>query len=73
MRRIELNSVGNLAWILLSVLVTPSGWHALYGQIHLKQTSDPAVEALGTGFISKSAQLNGVTLHYVRGGGRFHR
>ena len=29
---------------------------------------DPAVAALGSGFVSDTAQVNGTTLHYVRGG-----
>ena len=33
-----------------------------------RQTSDPAVAALGSGFVSDTARVNGTTLHYVRGG-----
>jgi pimeloyl-ACP methyl ester carboxylesterase len=43
-------------------------WRGLYAQVQLPQSSDPAMEALATGFTSSSAQVNGVTLHYVRGG-----
>jgi hypothetical protein len=30
--------------------------------------ADPAVAALGSGFVSDTARVNGATLHYVRGG-----
>jgi pimeloyl-ACP methyl ester carboxylesterase len=33
-----------------------------------QQQSDPAVPQLGDGFISSTADVNGTTLHYVRGG-----
>jgi pimeloyl-ACP methyl ester carboxylesterase len=33
-----------------------------------QQLSDPVVAALGTGFDSNAAQVNGTSLHYVRGG-----
>jgi pimeloyl-ACP methyl ester carboxylesterase len=33
-----------------------------------QQQSDPAVAQLGDGFISSTADVNGTTLHYVRGG-----
>jgi hypothetical protein len=33
-----------------------------------KWTPDPAVAALGSGYVSDSARVNGATLHYVRGG-----
>jgi predicted alpha/beta-fold hydrolase len=41
---------------------------AIHGQSSPKQTADPAVAALGSGFVSDTAQVNGATLHYVRGG-----
>jgi epoxide hydrolase len=34
----------------------------------LKQPIDPAVAAMDTGFVSAAVQVNGMTLHYVRGG-----
>ena len=41
---------------------------AIHGQSSPRQTADPAVAALGGGFVSDTARVNGATLHYVRGG-----
>jgi pimeloyl-ACP methyl ester carboxylesterase len=41
---------------------------SLYGQSPSKQPLDPALAALGSGFVSATAQVNGTTLHYVGGG-----
>jgi pimeloyl-ACP methyl ester carboxylesterase len=41
---------------------------AVHGQSSPKQMRDPAVLALGSGFFADTAQVNGTTLHYVRGG-----
>ena len=41
---------------------------AIHGQSSSKEMADPAVAALGSGFVSDTAQVNGTTLHYVRGG-----
>ena len=41
---------------------------AIHGQPSPSQMADPAVAALGSGFVSDTAQVNGATLHYVRGG-----
>jgi pimeloyl-ACP methyl ester carboxylesterase len=41
---------------------------AMDGLPPLKQPPDPALAALGSGFISETAQVNRTTLHYVRGG-----
>jgi hypothetical protein len=41
---------------------------AMQGQSPSKQPPDPALAALGRGFVSDTAQVNGTTLHYVRGG-----
>ena len=41
---------------------------AIHGQSSPKQMADPAVAALGSGFVSDTARVNGATLHYVRGG-----
>jgi hypothetical protein len=41
---------------------------AIHGQVSPKQMADPAVVALGSGFFSDTARVNGATLHYVRGG-----
>ncbi|MGB6678676.1 MAG: alpha/beta hydrolase [Terriglobales bacterium] len=41
---------------------------AAQNQTPPKQMADPAVVALGSGFVSDTAQVNGATLHYVRGG-----
>lgn len=40
----------------------------LCGQSSPKPMADPALAALGRGFVSDTAQVNGTTLHYVRGG-----
>jgi len=40
----------------------------LYGQSASKQPPDLALAALGGGFVSATAQVNGTTLHYVGGG-----
>ncbi len=39
-----------------------------HGQPSPKRAFDPAVAALGIGFVSDTARVNGATLHYVRGG-----
>ncbi|MGA2539215.1 MAG: alpha/beta hydrolase [Terracidiphilus sp.] len=41
---------------------------ALHGQSSLEPTPDPSVAALGSGFASDTARVNGATLHYVLGG-----
>ena len=41
---------------------------SLHGQSPSKQPLDPALAVLGSGFNSDTAQVNGTTLHYVRGG-----
>ena len=41
---------------------------AIHGQSSSKEMADPAVAALGSGFVSDTARVNGATLHYVRGG-----
>lgn len=40
----------------------------LHAQLPSKQSLDPALATLGDGFVSDTAQVNGTTLHYVRGG-----
>ena len=40
----------------------------LFGQSPSKQPLDPALATLRGGFVSDTAQVNGTTLHYVRGG-----
>jgi hypothetical protein len=52
------------AWAVIVVAACA----AIDGQSSPRQTSDPAVAALGSGFVSDTAQVNGTTLHYVRGG-----
>jgi pimeloyl-ACP methyl ester carboxylesterase len=47
------------------LLVACAGTH---GQSPSKQSIDPALATLGTGFVSSTAQVNGTTLHYIRGG-----
>lgn len=41
---------------------------AIRGQSSSKQPTDPVLATLGPGFVSDTAQVNGTTLHYVRGG-----
>jgi len=41
---------------------------AIHGKSSPRQTSDPAVAAPGSGFVSDTPRVNGTTLHYVRGG-----
>jgi len=41
---------------------------ANYDQSQPEPTVDPALATLGSGFVSDTAQVNGATLHYVRGG-----
>src|SRR5579863_4933999 len=54
------------AWAVIAVPVVVAV--AIHGQSSPGQTSDPAVAALGSGFVSDTARVNGATLHYVRGG-----
>ena len=41
---------------------------SLHRQSPPKQPLDPALATLGGGFVSDTAQVNGTTLHYIRGG-----
>jgi pimeloyl-ACP methyl ester carboxylesterase len=41
---------------------------AIRGESSPRQTSDPAVAAPGSGFVSDTARVNETTLHYVGGG-----
>jgi pimeloyl-ACP methyl ester carboxylesterase len=41
---------------------------SLHRQSPSKQPLDPALATLGGGFVSDTAQVNGTTLHYIRGG-----
>jgi pimeloyl-ACP methyl ester carboxylesterase len=52
------------AWAVIVVAACA----AIHGQSSPQQMADPAVAALGSGFVSDSAQVNGTTLHYVSGG-----
>ena len=52
------------AWVFLAVAACV----AMQGQSPSKQPPGPALAALGRGFVSDTAQVNGTTLHYVRGG-----
>jgi hypothetical protein len=58
---------GPRTWKDLAVFVV-AACVAIHGQSSPKQMADPAVAALGSGFVSDTAQVNGATLHYVRGG-----
>jgi hypothetical protein len=54
-------------WNPLAIFVA-AACVAIHGQSSPVQMADPAVAALGSGFVSNTAQVNGTTLHYVRGG-----
>jgi pimeloyl-ACP methyl ester carboxylesterase len=56
-------------WLLraLVVFVVAAG-AVLYSQSSPERMADPALAALGRGFVSDTAPVNGTTLHYVRGG-----
>ena len=56
-------------WILklLAVLVL-AACAVILGQSAPRQRIDPGLATLGGGFVSGTAQANGTTLHYVRGG-----
>lgn len=51
--------------IAVSLLVMCGG---VLGQSAPNQAADSAIAELGAGFVSATAQVNGITLHYVRGG-----
>jgi len=57
---------GPRTWKALTVFVV-AACVAIHGQPSPKQVADPAVAALGSGFVSDTARVNGATLHYVRG------
>src|SRR5579863_2559869 len=56
-------------WILkrLAVLVV-AACAVIQGESSPRQQIDPGLATLGGGFVSDTAQVNGTTLHYVRGG-----
>jgi pimeloyl-ACP methyl ester carboxylesterase len=56
-------------WILklLAVFVV-AACAVIQGQSALRQRIDPGLAMMGGGFVSGTAQANGTTLHYVRGG-----
>jgi pimeloyl-ACP methyl ester carboxylesterase len=58
---------GPRTWKALAVFAL-AACAAIDGQSSPKQTADPTVAALGSGFVSDIARVNGATLHYVRGG-----
>jgi pimeloyl-ACP methyl ester carboxylesterase len=56
-------------WTLKALLVfVVVACAAIHGQSSSKQPTDPVLATLGPGFVSDTAQVNGTTLHYVRGG-----
>jgi pimeloyl-ACP methyl ester carboxylesterase len=56
-------------WTLKALVVfTVAACAAIHGQSSSKQPTDPVLATLGPGFVSDAAQVNGTTLHYVRGG-----
>ena len=50
---------------LLFVVIACS---SVFGQAEAQRQIDPGVAQLGKDFVSNTAQVNGTTLHYVRGG-----
>jgi pimeloyl-ACP methyl ester carboxylesterase len=58
---------GQRTWKAWAVIVV-AACATIHGQSSPRQTEDPAVAALGSGFVSDTARVNGATLHYVRGG-----
>ena len=56
----------NLLKVLAMCVVLGCG--GAHGQTPVKQRIDPAVAKLGAGFVSSTANINGATIHYVRGG-----
>jgi pimeloyl-ACP methyl ester carboxylesterase len=63
--RINMNDRWKLKTLAVFVVVACA---AVAAQSPSKQPPDPALAALGGGFVSSTAQVNGTTLHYVRGG-----
>jgi pimeloyl-ACP methyl ester carboxylesterase len=51
----------------LAVVISVA-WAGTPARLLAQQAVDPAVAELGEGFISSTAEVNGTTLHYVRGG-----
>jgi len=62
---ISMNDRWKLQALAVSVVTACA---ALPGQSPSKQAPDPGLATLGGGFVSGTAQANGTTLHYVRGG-----
>src|SRR5580692_12021331 len=58
---------GPRTWKSLAVFVV-AACVAIRGHSSPRQMADPAVAALGSGFVSDIARVNGATLHYVHGG-----
>jgi pimeloyl-ACP methyl ester carboxylesterase len=56
----------NVMKVLIVVLSIASA--GISGPLPAQQPIDPAVAELGEGFVSGTADVNGTTLHYVRGG-----
>jgi pimeloyl-ACP methyl ester carboxylesterase len=52
--------------MLAILLLTACG--SVLGHSPPNQTTDSAVAELGAGFVSATAKVNGITLHYIRGG-----
>jgi pimeloyl-ACP methyl ester carboxylesterase len=56
-------------WTLKALMVfVVAACAAIHGQSSSKPPADPVLATLGPGFVSDAAQVNGTTLHYVRGG-----
>jgi pimeloyl-ACP methyl ester carboxylesterase len=57
--------LGRLLFLLLSLLL---GWVAVLSQAQVPGNMSPLVTGLGKEFASETVAVNGITLHYVRGG-----
>lgn len=56
------------AWTLIVLAVIAAACAAIHVQSSPRQAADSAMAALGSGFVSDTARVNGATFHYVRGG-----
>jgi pimeloyl-ACP methyl ester carboxylesterase len=57
--------IGLFSLVVLSYVV---GWVMVFFQSQAEGQTSPVLTGLGKGFVSEAATVNGITLHYVRGG-----
>jgi len=55
-------------FLMILVILVLIAVGSVFGQTPAKRQVDPAVAQLGKGFVSDTAEVNGTTLYYVRGG-----